>query len=35
MKALFDETVAYYTASSAAEEKHYVTYGRDKKYIKH
>ena len=34
MKSLFDDTVAYYTASSVAEDKHYVTYGRNRQYVK-
>lgn len=33
MKSLFGDTVAYYTASSTAEEKHYVTYGKNRQYI--
>ncbi|MCR5774744.1 MAG: hypothetical protein K6G42_06625 [Lachnospiraceae bacterium] len=35
LKSLFGDTVAYYSASSAAEDKHYVTYGKNKQYIKH
>ncbi len=34
IKSLFDDTVAYYTASSEAQEKHYITYGKDRRYIK-
>lgn len=34
IKSLFDDTVAYYTASSTAEDKHYVTYGRNRQYVK-
>ncbi|MCR5746145.1 MAG: hypothetical protein K6G03_00370 [Lachnospiraceae bacterium] len=34
MKSIFGDTVAYYTASANAEEKHYVTYGKNKQYIK-
>ena len=33
LKSLFDDTVAYYTASSNAEEKHYVTYGKNRRYV--
>lgn len=34
MKSLFDDTVAYYTASSTAEDRHYITYGRNLRYVK-
>ena len=34
VKALFDETVAYYTASSEAEDRKYITYGRNLQYVK-
>lgn len=33
MKSLFGDTVAYYTASSTAEDKHYVTYGRNRQFV--
>ena len=33
MKSLFGDTVAYYTASSAAEDKHYFTYGRNRRFV--
>ncbi len=34
MKSLFGETVAYYTASSAASDKNYITYGKNRQYVK-
>ena len=34
MKSLFGDTVAYYTASSSALEKNYITYGKNRQYIK-
>ena len=33
MKSLFGDTVAYYTASSNPEDKHYITYGKNKRYV--
>ena len=35
MKSLFGDTVAYYTASSNAEDKQYVTYGRNRRVVRH
>ena len=34
IKALFDDTVAYYTASSEAEKKQFITYGKDRRYVR-